>query len=148
MSFFVRIFVTWLIAAALPLQGFAAASMLLCGQPAAPAAAVHEDASAHSHHHAGHAHDHGADMSAIGETGPEAGLAAEPDEADPPASSATAADDPCHSCSICASGCHVMALQDAVEPLLPADAPSAALGHPGAPVTTRASPLPDKPPRA
>ena len=144
MSFFVRIFVAWLIVAALPLQGFAAASMLLCSQPAA---VVHEDASEHGHH-AGHAHDHGADMTAVGDAGPDASLAAQPHEAHAAASTAATADDPGHSCSICASCCHVMGFAETVGPLLPAAAPSAALGHPGAPVTTRASPLPDKPPRA
>lgn len=140
MSFFVRIFIAWLIAAALPLQGIAGASMLLCGQPAAAAAAVHEDAAAHADHHA-----HGYASHALpDEAEAQPGLAAAVDE-----SQASAAHDPHgHSCSICASCCHVLAMAETVTPLVPSGLPSAALAQPSAPVTTRASPLPDKPPRA
>lgn len=140
MSFFVRIFIAWLIAAALPLQGIASASMLLCGQPAPAAAAVHEDAAAHADHHA---HGH-ASHALPDEADSQPGLAPAVDE--PQASVAPGHHD--HSCSICASCCHVMALAETVAPLVASESPSTALGQPSAPVTTRASPLPDKPPRA
>ena len=140
MSFFVRLFVAWLIVAALPLQGIASASMLLCGQPPAAEAAVHEDAAAHADHH-GHAH---ASHALPDEADAQPALAAAADESQASASH----DHHGHSCSICASCCHVLAMTETVAPLVPSELPSAALAQPSAPVTTRASPLPDKPPRA
>jgi hypothetical protein len=54
MSRVLRIAVIWLLALAMPFQGVAAATMMLCGP-------VHEDAAAHEHasHHA-QQHDHAA----------------------------------------------------------------------------------------
>ena len=127
MSIF-RLLVAWLLMAALPLQGLAAATMLHCDQAiAAVAAAAHEDHGAHAdhgHHQAeapdGHAADH--------------------------ADAATASDAD-HKCPICAL-CQVMAVPQST-PILPwADPPSAELPQPCVPALTRAPPRPDKPPRA
>ena len=46
MSFWLRAALTWLVAAALPMQGVAAATMLHCGQDSTQAAKSHEVASA------------------------------------------------------------------------------------------------------
>jgi hypothetical protein len=55
-----RTFMLWLLVMAIPVQGFAAATMSSCGSfHAAPWAASHEDASKHRHmhHHEADAHD-------------------------------------------------------------------------------------------
>lgn len=126
-----RLFVAWLVVAALPLQGLAAASMLYCGQAAAAVAAVHEEHAGHGHHpqasaHGGHAADH-ADAADHGD----------PDHKDSKD----------HKCPICAL-CQVAAIPESPPVLAWADSPSADLPQPGVPALTRAPPHPDKPPRA
>jgi len=113
-----RLLLAWLVLAALPLQGFAAASMLLCGQASAPVAAVHE-------HHAHHGHEAHGHMAAGDDHGKVK-----------------------HSCGVCAFCGHVIGLTDTHVRIVAADAPPADLPQPEARLATRASPRPDKPPRA
>jgi hypothetical protein len=123
------VLLTWLVMAALPLQGFAAASMLFC------AAATHEarveaaQAVASGHHdHAGHRHS-----------------------ADPAAQQAQGPDtlqDTTHQCSLCASCCHSVAINEFPSLLLPIAAPQAELAAPFVLMLGQITPVPDKPPRA
>lgn len=134
MSIF-RLLVAWLVLAALPLQGVAAASMLFCGQAATAGAAVDEA-------HAGH--DHGHHAAAAAHDGHAA------DAVDHGSVDHGAADhgDPDHKCPVCGGLCHAVAIPETA-PVLPwADAPSADLPQPGVPALTRAPPRPHKPPRA
>ena len=127
MSIF-RLLVAWLVLAALPLQGMAAASMLFCDQAAAAVAqaAVHEEHADHDHsHHQVSAHDgHAADDEDTGGSGHGE-----------------------HKCPICAL-CQVVAIPETTSAVPSADPPSADLPQPRALALTRAPPLPDKPPRA
>lgn len=125
-----RLLVAWLVLAALPLQGLAASSMLLCGQAAAAPAAVHEGHAAH-----GQGHDHH-----------QAAAAHDGHEADPAAAADHGGAD--HKCPICGGLCHVLALPESTAVLASTDAPSAGLPQPGVPALTRVPPRPDKPPRA
>jgi hypothetical protein len=121
-----RLLVAWLVMAALPLQGLAAASMLYCDQAAAAVAAVHDEHADHDHdHHQASARDgHEADHSDAADSG----------HGD-------------HKCPICAL-CQVVAIPEST-PIIPwADSPSADLPQPRALALTRAPPRPDKPPRA
>lgn len=138
-----RLFLAWLLLAALPLQGWAAATMLYCGP--AKDAAIHEmarSAQATGHHdtHAAH-HDvqaaqtphHHADAAGADASGdgPQIGSHATP-----------------HTCGVCAACCHGVAL--AQTPHWPAitAAPRADLAEPLVVVLALPSPVPDKPPRA
>jgi hypothetical protein len=123
----VRLFVAWLLLAALPLQGLAGASMLLCGP--APAQA----ATATAHDHASHDHE------AMGHEG-QTVAGAQEDHASNGAEG--------HACPICAACCNLVAL-----PQAPSFQPEAGrLLTPPLPgparVLTRAAPAPEKPPRA
>jgi len=130
-----RLVIAWLLMATLPLQGFAAASMLFCGQAAQSAtarAAGHEAAAhapgAHDSMGAGpsrHVHDDGGATS---------------DETQDAKGG--------HACPICASCCNLVALPGTPVLTFAEAAPAA---HPqDAPVrvTSRHAPAPDKPPRA
>ena len=122
-----RLLLAWLVLAALPLQGLAAASMLFCHQAVAGEVAVHEGHAEHDHgHHQAAAHDgHAAEQGHAADQG-----------------------DPDHKCPICGGLCHVVAIPEST-PVLPwADSPSADLPQPRVPALTRAPPRPDKPPRA
>jgi len=142
-----RLILAWLLLAALPLQGWAAATMLYCG-PAQrdavhakadlPEAAVsHHDMraahhlmqSAHTPHHMG-AIDEGA-----ADSGSTEGVAQ-------PVADAS------HTCGVCAACCHGVALAQTLHwPTITA-APGANLAEPLVTVVAHPSPVPDKPPRA
>ncbi len=139
MTVTLRRLVTWLLLAALPWQGVAAAAMVLC-QPAAPPALASAQGH-HGHHghdaHAAHdAHDaHGGHAAAApGEEG--AGPAGHGLQAD--------ADHHCAACSICG---HALAPPASPVTLhgafLPEGPVTGALLVPG----SRVAALPDKPPR-
>jgi hypothetical protein len=126
-----RILFAWLLIAAVPMQGFAAASMLFCGmgaqhQHTAQASEPHDHVAMHGHsgdaaqgHHA-HATDPAPDASA---------------DAD-------------HTCSICAACCNGMALVGVSHMAAVAPAAQAELAEPFVLIHTLPTPVPDKPPRA
>ncbi len=133
-----RLIVAWLVMAAVPLQGLAAASMLFCDQGAVAAAAVHQEHAGHDHHHA-YGHEAGADSAWQAHDS-----AQQAHGSKAPSGEQADAD---HACPICASCCQVVALSEAPSISAPADSPSAHLPQPRVPALTRASPRHDKPPR-
>jgi hypothetical protein len=143
-----RLVVAWLLMAALPLQGMAAASMLFCGAPAA--ARVAQTAS-HQGHHASmgmSAHDH----SAHGHEGMHAshGQQAAGAEVDQMASHAPEVGGDAaqsHSCPVCAACSQAQAVGGSESLPLAAPAPSAEPSQPPVRVSSRSLTLPDKPPR-
>lgn len=155
-----RLFLAWLLLVAVPLQGFAAASALLCGpgeraRMAAQASAGHGGPMGHATIDARHAHEDHAQSSHAG--GPHAHFA-QADAAGAPhamhhpgaghdEASAPSADDK-HSCLACAASCHAVALTGDPDPValpVPPNAPSA---EPFVHFDSRPPPVPDKPPRA
>lgn len=130
----VRLVIAWFVMAALPLQGMAAAAMLFCGE-AGHAAVAHEP---------GHGHDHaGRDHASHHEDGDHVVAATmQHDEAQASAS----ADD--HACPICAACCNLVALTPAPTLNLGQDSPIARPSPGTSRVLTRATLVPDKPPRA
>jgi len=134
----IRILFAWLLLTALPLQGFAAATTLLCG-PAhhGPVAA----AAAGSHHGSADDHDHGH------EHAQSAAL-----HADDPASDAEAAplsaNGAGHSCNLCSAACHGVGLASQPTRVELASAPPVPLTEPFQRFDSRPAPVPDKPPRA
>jgi hypothetical protein len=142
-----RLVIAWLVMAALPLQGIAAASMLFCGGAAHSASAA-----PHGHDHAAHS-GHGALPVAATDAGQAepVGLAASLDHSHHVAEGGTApgasADD-AHACPICASCCNLVALSGTPAPALVDDAPAAHTLDGPLRVLTRHTPTPDKPPRA
>ncbi len=122
----VRLFLAWLLLAALPLQGLAAASMALCQQghdavASAPAA---------GHHGAAHDHDGAA--------------AADSHDHQDQANDADAD----HRCMVCGTACHAVAIASEPVHWLPAPAPRAPLDEAFVRIASRPAPVPDKPPRA
>ncbi len=125
-----RILFAWLLIAAVPMQGFAATSMLLCGRGA-------------QHQHTAQAsepHDHATMHGDMGAADPFHTHAAEPA---PDASS-----DADHTCGICATCCNGVALVGVSHMAAMPPAPQAELAEPFVRVHTLPSPVPDKPPRA
>ena len=136
-----RLLLAWLLMAAIPMQGFAAASMLFCGMGTAHVQAQVGDASpasSHQHsmqepaHHAHSAHSH-ADTGSHGNTtlGAKQGV---PDAG--------------HKCSICAACCNSVAIVGLELVIASVPAPQAELAEPIVLILARATPVPDKPPRA
>jgi len=137
-----RLFLAWLIVAAIPLQGLAAASMLFCGpgphHPAAQvAAAQHEKlmgaADAQStHDHA--KHSHAADLQVKAKSaGDDVGKKLP---------------DVTHKCAVCASCCSIVAITEFPPLVAFAPVPQADLAEPFVLIHARPSSVPDKPPRA
>jgi hypothetical protein len=115
-----RILFVWLLMAAIPLQGFAAAAMLFCDVGVQQQQHVHAvgqatTATASHHEHAMHGK-----VSKVSS----------------------------HKCSICATCCNSMALIAKQPVLAAATAPQSELAEPLVSIQARAAPLPDKPPRA
>ncbi len=133
MSFWLRTVLSWLLAATLPMQGVAAATMFHCAEGGTPAAHAHAAdhpraaetpmaAMSHHHHHA-------------------AGQASLPVQTDPRFASTPA------KCSVCAACCIATAL-----PVANRGFAAAAPVESFAPVLTRVDPLfltggPERPPR-
>lgn len=119
----------WLVMAAIPLQGFAAASMLLCGMGAshAPAAAEHD--------HAKHGHDNAA--------GTQAKKA--DDTSGQPAKQLP---DSSHKCGVCASCCNSVAITESPQPVAVVHLPQAEWAELFVLIHTGPLQVPDKPPRA
>ena len=139
----IRLLLAWLVMAALPLQGFAATSMLFCGlesasisQSASGGHAGHgQSAAAPDTVHVHAEHGHGAQGHPKADPG--SGKAAQADQ-----------DKQGEGCPVCASCCHVVAL-GAFEALPLTSALVAVESSASAVrVFTRAAAVPDKPPRA
>ena len=114
----------WLLLLALPLQGFAAATMLHCGAGHQRTVATAASKSASPHHHeAGQAHQHAA-----------ASDTAQPD----------LAKSKCSACAACCMGTALPAAALAFEPFAPALAP---LSFVTAPAIGFVTDGPDRPPR-
>jgi hypothetical protein len=131
-----RLAIAWLVMAALPLQGIAAASMLFCEQAGH---ATVSQSSAHDHA----SHGHGDDDSAKAEHSAKQGA----QQTDDSQGISGLADDG-HACPICASCCNLVALTEAPILSFAADSPKAQPLQGPARVSTRHAPTPDKPPRA
>ena len=129
--FLLRVLFAWLLMAALPMQGFAAASMLFCGMGV-------------KHQHtiqASEPHDHVAMQGYA--RGVEHGHAQASDPTPPVTSTDTG-----HKCSICAACCNVAALVGLDYVVAMALAPQVELTEPFVLIHALATPVPDKPPRA
>jgi cytochrome c553 len=125
----VRHLLAWLVLAALPMQGFAAASMLFCGMPAQPAAQVHAPAPDH-HDHAAHGHGHD--------------VKADPSDGRQQAQ----ADDQAHACGVCAACCHSAAIAPTPQVLALDSLPLAQAAEPFVRIHPRPPTVADKPPRS
>ncbi len=126
---FFCVLLAWLVMAAIPLQGLAAASMLYCGMGA------HHDAQAESaataqHDHSQHAH--GVD----GKASKGAGNVQQklPDAA--------------HKCGVCASCCHSVAITELPQTAVFAPLPQVQWAEPFVLLHARPAVVPDRPPRA
>jgi hypothetical protein len=122
------VLLTWLVMAALPVQGFAAASMLFCAA-ATHDANVESTQAVTSSQHARTGHIDAADSAAKQAQGFDISDAA-------------------HQCGLCASCCHSVAITEVPSIVALTTAPRAEMADPFAPMPSRASPVPDKPPRA
>ena len=135
-----RLFLAWLIVAAIPLQGLAASSTLFCGMgehhaPAQVAAAQANLASSDSVASAGHdhsRHSHAGDVQ-VKKTGDNTGKKL------PGAG---------HKCAVCASCCNIVAITEFPQLVAFAPVPQAVLAEPFVLIHARPSQVPDKPPRA
>jgi len=140
-----RLIFAWLLLAALPLQGWAAATMLFCGpaQGVAVIAKAHASGDALSHHDMQTAHHdmqtaHGQHHVGTADMG-DSGIAHD---------GAKTVADGSHTCGVCAACCNGVALAQSPHWPSIAAAPSAGLAEPLVAVLARPSPVPDKPPRA
>ena len=124
---------------ALPLQGFAAASMLYCGLHGDPAAKTLQVEMASSHHTmvdaAGTPHDHGkhAKTAQAGKLTTDAQKKQLPDAS--------------HKCGVCAACCSVIAISDFPPTIGVQLAPKAVLAEPFVLIQAVPTRLPEKPPR-
>lgn len=123
-----RLFLAWLVLAAIPLQGLAAASMLFCGM--SEHHAVTQVAGTQQHDHSRHN-----DVAEV-QVEKTAGSVGEnlPDSS--------------HKCGLCASCCHSIAIAESSQLAAPAPLPQAELAEPFVLLHVRPSQVPDKPPRA
>lgn len=120
-----RLLLAWILMGAVPVQGFAAGSMLLC------AAATHEVAAQAGaqlqHDRTTHTHD--------------AGYVAKK------STGKAAVADAQHQCSLCAACCHSVGITQLASMGQASTAPQADLADPFVLIVSHAPPLPDKPPR-
>jgi MinD superfamily P-loop ATPase len=124
-----RLFLAWLIMAAIPLQGLAAASMLFCATGEHHAAAQ-VTAAIDQHDHSKHGHaDEVPSKQAVDESGKKL-------------------PDLTHKCSVCASCCSSVALTESPQLVAFAPVPQAELAEPFVLIHARPAQVPDKPPRA
>jgi hypothetical protein len=121
-----RLLLLWLVMATIPLQGLAAASMLLCRAAGQDAAAPPLHGSGPAHAHVGHAqHADGGEASAH--------TAATPAE---------------HVCLVCASCCHGVAISEFPLAWPNAGSPHGGFAEPFVLIHSVDPTVPDKPPRA
>lgn len=134
--FRVRVFLLWLVMLAVPFQGYAAASMALCGPQQSAAKVAKADSHAgHSGHgvlgdRAAHHHD------AAAQAHPDSGT-----------NTSHAHGDGAAKCSTCVA-CHAVALTDSTQVALLHALPQADLAEPASAMAKLATDVPDKPPRA
>ena len=128
----IRLLLAWLVMAALPLQGFAAASMLFCGmEQTARVSQVGDGHADHRHSdevNSAVAHDHAAHGHG--------------------ASHKHAQDKQGHGCPVCSACCHVVAVGSFEAFPETSPPPGAEPSSPIFRVQTRTATVPDKPPRA
>ena len=129
-----RFLVAWLMMAALPLQGFAAASMVFCkgehhAAASSPAESGHATTGAHDHT----SHSHGMEAQA------DKAVAASADSELP---------DTAHKCGVCASCCHSLAIAQNVHWPSFSPAPQAESAEPFLLILGTPASVLDKPPRA
>ena len=132
-----RILLAWLLMAALPMQGFAAASMLFCGMGTQHHGAPAADAP----------HDHAAMLGQATVEHVQASAMGATHGALPDTRPATQHDLQ-HTCSICAACCNGAALIGLPQSMAVAPAAQAELAELLVLIHTIPSPVPDKPPRA
>ena len=128
-------FLLWLMMLALPVQGFAAASMLYCGTGAAHHAVQTQPMPA-PHHGAGtqaHVHDE------VGMPG---------DHAEQAQDTAAQLPDAAHKCGVCASCCNLIAIADVRVPITASATPPTQYLEPLVQAYAAPSRLLDKPPRS
>ena len=135
-----RLFLLCLLMAAVPLQGFAAASMLFCGLDDGDASAHFSGApSGHQEHQASTAsdgHDHSMNSHLA-----QSGMNTTPDVG-------KQLPDSSHACGVCASCCTAVAIAEIPRALAFAPPPQSHSAEPFILIQSRPSPVPDKPPRA
>lgn len=136
-----RLFVAWLMFAALPLQATASVALWLC-HPVPASAAAGATAERHEGHPGAHG-DHAAGLHGEATAGSHAaaGVPAAADDAIAPSGDG-------HRCASCAFCGHVLAQPAEPLSLATADSPQSPAQAPVGPVLTRGLPVPDKPPRA
>jgi hypothetical protein len=137
-----RLFLAWLIVAAIPLQGLAASSMLFCGMgghhaPAQFTAAQagmdsRADTASVEHDHSKHSH------AGDGQT----------KKTDNAGKAGKKLPDTAHKCAVCASCCNIVAITEFPQLVAFAPVPQAELAEPFVLIHARPSQVPDKPPRA
>jgi hypothetical protein len=131
-----RLVIAWLVMAAVPLQGLAAATMVFCGgahhgQPAQVSGAepgMHQHADGAAHHHAA--------------------ATAEDDSASGQVPAIKALPDAGHKCGVCAACCSGVAISQSISSAAFMPLPQAELAEPFVLIHAPPSQLPDKPPRA
>jgi len=135
-----RALLLWIVAFALPFQGYAAATMAFCAPPQLATVTATADAELTAlarsdlHDHAKHQHG-GVEKKSGNESGAQA------------ASAAPDAPDAVHKCGTCGA-CHVTALPSAALPCVFNPLPQVRLAEPFDAVATLAPRVLDKPPRA
>jgi len=133
-------FLLWLMMLALPMQGFASASMQYCGKRADHMALQAPSDPEGGHHHA-NASDHGHEHA----------MHAEAMQADSPEQASDMQNqlpDAAHKCGVCASCCNLVGMTAAPPTVAIHSAPNAAYVEPSALIHSVPSALPEKPPRA
>ena len=133
-----RLVIAWLMMAAIPMQGLAAATMAFCtGAHHQPTAQAKTKNSTAHRHEDGAVHDHG-----------EAPVVEQEHKLSKAPSGAKSLPDASHKCGVCASCCYTVAIAQTVS--LPAfiPLPQAELAEPFVLIHASPSPVPDKPPRA
>ena len=129
-----RLLLFWLLMLAVPLQGFAATSKLLCDS----AHGAHGYSSTHLHAQK-HAHQHAQHVDAASQAAA---------HADDPSLTAATTDGASHQCGLCAACCHAVAIAHQYQPVFASPAPQADIPEISARIPSRGLRLPEKPPRA
>ena len=128
-----RLLLAWLVMAAIPLQGLAATSALMCG-PGVHGGGVQTANVQHGHGDGQQAqaeHSHATQVEQ--KTG---------DDADQAAAAVP------HKCGVCAFCCHSVAIAEMPRLVAVTPAPQTAWAEPSVMIHSRAAQVPDKPPRA